>query len=557
MTKRQRRVKRRSGNPKRKVGGAAVVAGVVAGFILLAGGGWVVGVAGDAPDVNGMKPVNQGLNSVVFAGDGSRLGLVDSDEFRIPVSLDTVPKDLQNATIAIEDERFYSHNGIDVQGGLRALIRNVESGQISEGASTITMQLMRNLYIANPDRSVERKIVEARMAIDYETEHSKPQILQAYLNSAPYGTNDGRTAIGVEAASKVYFSRTVEKLTLPQAALLAGLPQAPTTYNPVLNPSGAIARRNEVLNAMAEQGMISPARARTAKEKGLQVDLRDDLFERTQPFFFDYVESELIKKYGVKRVRQGGLKVYTTIEPALQDAGVEAITSTLPYSYDPASALVAIDPQSGEVKAMVSSASYDETQYNLAAQGRRQPGSTFKTFALTAAINEGMDPDTTYYESKPLSIDDPTYGSWEVATYSDSYSGTMSVSEATLASDNTVYAQLALDVGPDKIAEMARKMGITSKLNGYPAESLGGLEVGVSPREMASADGTLAAGGVHRDPVAIRKVVFPDGEVDRPDRSKPERVMSDAVAYEVTQILHGNITGGTGTGAYTGCLGQA
>ena len=179
------------------MGGAAVVAGVVAGFILLAGGGWVVGVAGDAPDVNGMKPVNQGLNSVVFAGDGSRLGLVDSDELRIPVPLEAVPKDLRNATIAIEDERFYSHNGIDVQGGLRALIRNVESGQISEGASTITMQLMRNLYIANPDRSVERKIVEARMAIDYETEHSKPQILQAYLSSAPYGTNDGRTAIGV------------------------------------------------------------------------------------------------------------------------------------------------------------------------------------------------------------------------------------------------------------------------------------------------------------------------------------------------------------------------
>ena len=531
--------------------------GVAAGFALLAGGGWVAGVASDAPDVNRMKPVSQGLNSVVFAGDGSRLGIVDSDQLRIPVSLDEVPKDLRNATIAIEDERFYSHDGIDVQGGIRALVRNVEEGGITEGASTITMQLMRNTYMANPDRSVERKIVEARMALEFETEHSKNEILQAYLNSAPYGTNGGRTAIGVQAASRVLFSRSVDRVTLSQAALLAGLPQAPSAYNPILNPAGAIQRRNEVLDAMAEQGMITAERARTAKAKGLQVDLNDRIFDRSQPFFFDYVESELIRKYGVERVRQGGLKIYTTIEPSLQDAGLEAITSTLPYSYDPASALVAIDPGTGEVKAMVSSASYSESQYNLAAQGRRQPGSTFKTFTLAAAINEGMDPDSTYYESKPLDIYDPEYGAWEVSTYSDSYAGTTSVAQATLSSDNSVYAQLALDVGPDKVAEMARKMGITSKLNGYPAESLGGLEIGVSPLEMASAYGTLAAGGVHRDPVAISKVVFPDGDVDRPDRSKPERVMSEAVAYEVTQILHSNITGGTGTGAYTGCLGQA
>jgi penicillin-binding protein 1A len=206
---------------------------------------------------------------------------------------------------------------------------------------------------------------------------------------------------------------------------------------------------------------------------------------------------------------------------------------------------------------MVSSSSYEESQYNLAAQGRRQPGSTFKTFTLAAAINEGMDPNSTYYESKPLFINSPVWGEWDVSTYSDSYAGTTSVAKATLSSDNSVYAQLALDIGPDKVAEMAEAMGITSKLNGYPAETLGGLEVGVSPLEMASAYATLASGGVRRSPVAIEKVVFPDGEVDRPDRPNPERVMSDGAAYEVTQILHGNMTGGTGTGAYTGCSGQA
>lgn len=557
VTRRQRRVQRRSGGPRQKVAAVFVFICGLALVGVLAAGGWVMSIAGEAPNVNAMKPINKGLNSVIFAGDGSRLGLIDSDEFRRPVPLGDIPVDLQNATIAIEDERFYKHNGIDVQGGIRALVRNIEAGGISEGASTITMQLMRNLYMKDPARDLERKIIEARMAVDFERENSKKQILQAYLNSAPYGTNDGKTAIGVEAASRVYFTKGVSELTLSESALLAGLPQAPTDYNPVLNPKGARKRRNEVLDSMAELGMITLSEAKEAKVTPLGLAPKAGIFDRQQPFFFDYVESQLIKEYGVERVRRGGLKVYTTVEPALQEAGSEAIASTLPYSTDPSAALVSIDPQSGEVKAMVSSSSYDESQYNLAAQGRRQPGSTFKTFTLTAAINEGMNPNTTYYESKPLFINSPIWGEWQVSTYSDSYAGTTSVAKATLSSDNSVFAQLALDVGPEKVAEMARKMGITSKLNGYPAETLGGLEVGVSPLEMATAYATLASGGVRRNPVAIKKVVFPDGEVDRPDRPNPERVMSDGAAYEVTKILHANITGGTGTGAYTGCSGQA
>jgi penicillin-binding protein 1A len=550
-------VNRRSGGPRQKVAGVFVFICGLALVGVLAAGGWVMSVAGEAPNVNAMKPVNKGLNSIIYAGDGSRLGLIDSDEFRRPVPLSDIPEDLQNATIAIEDERFYRHNGIDIQGGIRALVRNIEAGGISEGASTITMQLMRNLYMKNPARDLERKIIEARMAVDFERENSKKKIIQAYLNSAPYGTNEGKTAIGVEAASRVYFSKGVSELTLPQAALLAGLPQAPTDYNPVLNPSGATKRRNEVLTSMADLGMITRSEAKAAKARGLGLTPKTGIFDRQQPFFFDYVESELIKEYGVERVRRGGLKVFTTVEPSLQQAGVDAIAGTLTYSDDPSAALVAIDPRTGDVKAMVSSSSYEESQYNLAAQGRRQPGSTFKTFTLAAAINEGMDPNSTYYESKPLFINSPVWGEWDVSTYSDSYAGTTSVAKATLSSDNSVYAQLALDIGPDKVAEMAEAMGITSKLNGYPAETLGGLEVGVSPLEMASAYATLASGGIRRSPVAIEKVVFPDGEVDRPDRPNPERVMSDGAAYEVTQILHGNMTGGTGTGAYTGCSGQA
>lgn len=535
------------------------MAAVIGGLFLTAiaaGGGWVLSIASDAPDPDNLKEINKGQNSVIFAGDGSKLGLVESEEVRTPIPLSQIPQTMQDATVAIEDERFYSHNGIDIQGGIRALVKNLESGGITEGASTITMQLMRNLFISNPARDYERKIREAKMALDYEEDHGKKEILNKYLNTAPYGTNGGRTAIGVSAAAKVYFSVKPKNLTLPQAALLAGLPQAPSDYNPIQNPSGAKKRRNEVLDAMARQNMITEERAEEAKASGLQLNPAEDLFAKRDPFFFDYVQSELFKKYGYNTVRRGGLRVYTTVEPAMQDAAMAALEANL-YSGGPSGALVAVQPDDGAIRAMVSSASYEEDQYRLPDQGKRQPGSTFKTFTLAAAIHEGIDPYTTYYESKPLNINDPVYGPWEVHTYGDQYRGTLDVATATLYSDNSVFAQLALDVGPDKVADMAHSLGIKTKLDGYPAETLGGLTIGVSPLEMAGAYATIANGGVRHDPTAIEKVVFPDGKVDRPSKDKGTRVLSEAESYEVTKILHDNIVKGTGTGAYTGCAGQA
>ena len=549
-------MRRNQGSPRKTLVALAAVLGGLILTAIAAGGGWVLSIAADAPDPDTLKEINKGQNSVIFAGDGSKLGMIDSDEVRTPIPLDEIPKSVQDATIAIEDERFYSHDGIDIQGGLRALVKNLESGKITEGASTITMQLMRNLFITNPKRDYERKIIEAKMALEYEEDHSKKEILGKYLNTAPYGTNDGRTAIGINAAAKVYFSIKPKNLTLPQAALLAGLPQAPTDYNPFQNPAGAKARRNEVLDSMARLGYITEERAEQAKRSGLQLDPAQDLFKREDPFFFDYVETELIKKYGVNTVRKGGLRVYTTVSPSEQEAGLAALNANL-YAGGPSGAIVAVDPRDGDIKAMVSSASYSDDQYNLAAQGKRQPGSTFKTFTLATAIHEGVDPYKTYYESKPLNIDDPVYGHWEVHTYGDSYRGTISVDKATLYSDNSVYAQLALDVGPEKVAEMAKSLGIKTKLDGYPAETLGGLTIGVSPLEMAGAYATIASGGIRHEPTAIERVVFPDGEVDRPGKSKGKRVLTEAEAYEITKILHANITGGTGTAAYTGCPGQA
>jgi penicillin-binding protein 1A len=557
MTQRNRRRQRRRGGVPSKLLfiGAGVIVAIALGAIGIAS--WVLDVAAKAPSLAACKPVDRGGNSVLYAGNGSKLGLVASDEAHTLVSLDRIPKHLQFATVAIEDQRFYEHGGIDPEAIARAALKNLEAGRTVEGGSTITQQLVRNLCIANPSRNLERKIIEAKLAIEYADRHSKREILSQYLNTASYGTIEGSTAVGVGAAAKIYFSKPVWKLTLEQSALLAGLPQAPSDYNPVLNPRGALARRNEVLTKMAHLGYISRRRALEGERRGLGLRLDRSYFGHRQPYFFDYVENELIEEYGVDTVRKGGLRVYTTVDPALQDVGLEAMRSTLPYSTDPSSALVSIDPRSSEIKAMVSSSSYEQSQFNLAAQGHRQPGSTFKAFVLTTAIRQGVDPYSTYYTSKPLDLDLPEWGHWEVATADEGYQGTINLQQATVASDNTVFAQLDLDVGPEHVAQTAKSMGITTELDGIPAEGIGGLRIGVSPLEMADAYATLAAGGIHRDPIAIRRVVFPSGRVDRPQQADPKRVLPEAVAYEVTRLLHDNITGGTGTAAYTGCGGQA
>jgi penicillin-binding protein 1A len=557
MTQRNRRRQRRRGGVGSKVlfVAAGILVMVVLGTVAVAS--WVLDVAAEAPSLAACKKVERGGNTVLYAGDGSKLGLVDSDEARQPVSIERVPKRLQLATVAIEDERFFEHGGVDPEGIARAALKNLEAGETVEGGSTITQQLVRNLCIRNPKRDIERKIIEAKLAIEYAKQHSRREILDQYLNTASYGTVEGATAVGVQAASKIYFSKPVRELSLEQAALLAGLPQAPTDYNPILHPGKARQRRDAVLAKMAELGYVTPARARAARRRGLGLDVSRSYFAHREPYFFDYVEELLLERYGVDTVRNGGLRVHTTIDPELQNVGLEAMRSALPYSTDPSSALVSIDPRNGEIEAMASSSSYGASQFNLAAQGHRQPGSTFKTFVLTTAIRQGIDPYSTYYTSKPLDLDLPKWGHWEVHTADEGYQGTINLQQATVASDNTVFAQLDLDVGPARVAETARALGIVSPLDGIPAEGIGGLRVGVSPLEMASAYATLAAGGIRRDPVAIRRVVFPGGRVERPKRERPRRVVSEAVAYEVTRLLHDNITGGTGTAAYTGCPGQA
>ena len=551
MTYRERRRYRR-GRKSSKVLLALVVLGICFLIAVLAMVGYVLAVGASAPPLSSLKPIDQGTSSVVFAADGSRLGFIPSDEARTPVRLRRIPQSMQDATIAIEDQRFYHHGGVDYEGILRAAIADIKAGKAIEGGSTITQQLVRNLYVGR-QRTLARKIREAKLAAELEKRHSKQWILESYLNSVPYGTVDGQTAVGVEAAAQVYFAKKAKNLTVAESALLAGLPQAPSELNPFQNPKAALDRRNEVLSKMAKLGYITDAEAAQATAQQLRVK-HGHLYTRIrEPFFFDYVKQELIDKFGVNTVQKGGLKVYTTIYPSLQQAGRDAIDSTLPYSTDPTSAIVAIDPRTGYIRAMASSSTYKHKQFNLAAQGHRQPGSAFKVFVLTTAIKRGVNPNSTVYVSRPLFLNTPDYGQWRVQTYGQTYGGAMTLVRATLRSDNTVYAQLDLDLGPKSVADTAKEMGITTKLDGYPAEGLGGLKRGVSPLEMANAYATLASGGMRNKPIAIKRVVFPGGAAEDLGKPKRERVLPEPVAYEVTKILKMNVQSGTGTRANIGC----
>ena len=504
-----------------------------------------------------LKPVSIGSNSFIYAADGSTLGSIPADKNRQPVTLAQTSPWMTKATVAIEDRRFYSHGGIDIEGIGRALVKNVRAKRAVEGGSTITQQLVRNLYIRKNERTLRRKVVEACLAVKLNRSWSKNKILAEYMNTVYFGNH----AYGVEAAARTYFSRPASKLSVLQSALLAGLPQAPSVYDPFDYPERAIARRNDVLKALYTNGEISLANYQEAIQV-TDLKLKPGRIYTTirEPYFFGYVRDELVKKYGAETVRSGGLKVYTTIDRRMQRAANKAILDTLYYDTDPASAVVAIDPRNGAIKTMTAATpGRSGNQFNLAAQARRQAGSTFKTFVLTEAIREGINPDTTAYLSAPLHYQpDPYSDPWDVSTYSHSYSGSTSITRATLASDNTVFARLTLDLGPEEVAETAYDLGIKSSLKtkeGAYVPSLGLGSIGVSPLDMASAYATIAAGGIYSKPMAIRKVVLADGKEDKDaEWGKPERhrAIADWVAAEVTEILEANVQGGTGVGANIG-----
>src|SRR5262245_21309467 len=342
MSARSRRRHRRTSRKKNPFLVTLGVMGALLALGALGGGLWLLSVYDSAPSIASLRPITKGAVSKVYAADGTLIGVIHSDNIRQPIGTALIPQDLKDATVAIEDKRYYSHGGIDPSAIIRAGWEDlVAGGKPVEGGSTITQQLVRNLYIANPEDTLRRKIIEAHLANDEEDQHSKDWILTAYLNTAPYGTNDGATAIGVEAAAETYYSKHAQDLTLPEAAMIAGLPQAPSQYNPLLNPRAALARRNDVLHAMEQQGDISADEYATAVSQGLGLHPGQKYSRIRQPYIFDLVKQELEDRYGVNTVQNGGLKVYTTIQPRLQAAAQSAVDScSVCYSgCGPASAL--------------------------------------------------------------------------------------------------------------------------------------------------------------------------------------------------------------------------
>jgi penicillin-binding protein 1A len=530
------------------------VLAATAGGIAFAG--WVVSVVQDTPNIRDLRPKPQGAVSTVYASDGTLLGFIASDTLRSSVAGSQIPRVMKRATVAIEDKRFYKHGGVDYVGIVRAAVRNVTSDRAQQGGSTLTMQLVRNLYTPNTrfEKTLTRKIREATLADELEKEHSKEWVLVAYLNNVPYGTVGGQTAVGVQAAARTFFGKPASALTLPEAALLAGLPQAPTQYNPFNDPAAARKRRGEVLRAMVDSAYITQTQAAAANAAPLGVHRSNYYAHRREQFFFDYVRSELIRRYGRRVVQQGDLKVYTTINLRFQELARQAIANHVGYAGAPSAALATVDPANGHILAMASSATYGPTVFNYAAQSHRQPGSSFKVIDLMAAVRMGIDPDTTYYVSRHLTPGWlPQAPTWEVQTDSHSYAGSISLANALPISDNTVYAQLGADIGPDKIDQAAHDMGITSHLDGYYAEAIGGLRYGVSPLEMADAYATVADGGWRNTVTAIEKVVHRDGSVD--NLGQPHRVkkFTDGETDKIIPAMKAVLSRGTAVGSDIGC----
>ena len=524
---------------------------ILGGFILLVmltgiGCGFLTASMNTRPNL--AEDLTPSASSQIYDINGNEIANIHATENRMPVKISQIPKDLQNAFIAVEDARFYEHSGIDPRGILRALWANISGGGVSEGGSTITQQLAKNAYLT-PERTIKRKIQEMFLALQLEREYTKQEILEFYLNQIYFGQG----AYGVEAAAKTYFGKDVSALTLNECAMLAGIPKSPNYYSPFNNLEAARARRATVLEQMAKYHYISDAEANRLKQEDLKL-ARPQAGETTEAaYFIDYVVQGLIEKYGADAVYKSGLKIYTTIDMDMQRAAEAAMRMLPTFETDknglaqPQGALVAIDPHTGQIKAMVGGRGTD--QFNRATMAERQPGSAFKPFVFVAALENRFTPNTII-EDSPIMV-----GDWEPMNYNRNFNGKVTLRYVAEQSLNVPTVKIAQKIGMDKPIYYAQEMGITTFVLDGPtndrglATSLGGLTRGVTPLELTSAYGTFANQGIHVEPTAIIKVLDRDGKVVEQAKPKQKNVVSEASANDLTSMLQGVISRGTGTGA--------
>ncbi len=551
MLSSKRNRKRRYKGQRRSVKFVTIVGAIVGICILSFASVCIIGATWltKLPDYSNISSyANTGITTI-YASDRQTVLARLYLENRIEVTKDEVSPYVLQGTIATEDERFYEHGGIDPIGIARAVFVNASSGGASEGASTITQQLVRNTVLLDEmtDRTLKRKVREMYIALQVEQQYSKDDILMMYINVVNYGD----LCYGVEAASRDYFGKHASELTLSEAALLVGIPQSPTANNPREHMDKAMARREVVLDRMLRNGYITQQEhdAALAETPVLAERNRtDDSVSNIAPYFVDYVKQELSEnaQFPATEVAHGGLNVYTTLDVKAQQAANSAVEENMRWRDSELDAsLSSVNPDTGEIVAMVGGRNYEKDQFNLATQMRRQAGSSFKTFTLLAALDAGMDPDNTYINSSsPIVISN----TWTVRNSEGHGSGDMSLTRATTNSVNTVFARVCHALGAKKVAEMAHACGIKSELEEYDTITLGAS--GVNTLEMANAYATIANGGYYHEPICVSEITNADGgTIYKHENTQGTRVISAAVAQKATEVLETVVTSGTGTSA--------
>ncbi|MGI8512745.1 MAG: transglycosylase domain-containing protein [Solirubrobacteraceae bacterium] len=541
--------------------------------------GMMMAVASDLPALENRQEYRNAKNSILYDVNGEQIGILTGRQNRILVRAQDISPAMEHAVIAIEDRRFYEHSGVDPRGIARAVIADIGRQKAVQGASTIPQQFVKNALAAQQQRTVFQKLRESALAYHLGRKWSKQKILTEYLNSIYFGNG----AYGVEQAARTYFEyahvgcgapgapNCASVLTPAEGALIAGIIASPTAWDPVEHPQAAKQRRDTVLAAMHDQGYLSKLDYRNSVNTNLpqagQIQPPREASEA--PYFTTWVKNHVIERFGAQRALNGGLKIRTTLDIGMQRAAENAVRTYLEDPKGPAAALVAIDNRTGEVRALVGNRvdsdyrdDYSNLPFNLATQGQRQPGSSFKAFILAAALREGASPDDSF-ESKQKEFTVPNSKGQErfvVNNFEGQYAGVTSLASATQNSDNSVFAELGIKTGTGRIAKIAREMGIRTPISTNYAMTLGGLKQGVTPLDMAHAFQTLANGGQRisgslgapqQGPVGIVSVEDPRGRVTK-NREVRQKVFSKQLAETETEMLRGVVTGGTGKDAATG-----
>ena len=507
------------------------------------------------PDLDGR---GRAQSSTVLAADGSVLTTLDAAEDRQDVRLGDLPRHLVDAVVAIEDARFWSHKGVDLRALVRAAVHNAEEGEVVEGGSTITQQYVK-VAMLDPSQTLSRKVEEAVLAVRLEQRFSKEEILERYLNTVYFGNG----AYGVQAAAREYFGVDAAALTLEQGALLAAVIRSPSGYDPRDHPRRAQRRRNLVLRRMGELDLLPEEEVLRGSATPHVLAQREAGDRYPAPQFVEQVKRFVLRdpRFGATRAERqellfsGGLRITTTLDPAAQLAAEEAVGSVRPAAPGPDAALVAVEPGTGAVRALVGGRDFFSgapgAKLDLATGGPGRPaGSAFKPFVLAAALAEGVPLDRVYPAPARLQLDLPGEV-WDVENYEGGGGGEADLVEATARSYNTVYAQLIEEVGPADAMAMARGLGVRStELRPYPSAVLGTNLV--HPLDMATAYATFASGGTRVAPSFVTRVAGADGEVLFAHHPAPERVVEEGVAARVTSVLQRVLSEGTGVKARIG-----